>query len=102
MSILFVYKFIKLLIMYVLKLVYKYYNINNGLGYIFNKIIYYILMIIVLGISFKSVGIDLIGLGIIFSVFGIGIGFGMRNIVGNFVCGIIILFERLIEVGEVI
>jgi small-conductance mechanosensitive channel len=102
MSILFAHKLIKLLTTHVLKPVYKHYNINNGLGYTFNKIIYYTLMIIALGISFKSVGIDLTGLGTIFSVLGIGIGFGMRNIAGNFVCGIIILFERPIEVGEVI
>jgi small-conductance mechanosensitive channel len=35
-------------------------------------------------------------------VLGIGIGFGMRNIAGNFISGIIILFERPVEVGEVI
>lgn len=59
-------------------------------------------MIVALAVSFTSVGIDLTALGTLFGVLGIGIGFGMRNVAGNFVSGIIILFERPIEVGEVI
>lgn len=96
------HRLIKLFTKYVLSSVYEYYGVDRGLGYTFNQIIYYTVMIAAFAVSFTSVGIDLTALGVIFGVLGIGIGFGMRNVAGNFVSGIIILFERPIEIGEVI
>ncbi|WP_409270196.1 mechanosensitive ion channel family protein [Neobacillus sp. SCS-31] len=93
---------IKLFTKYVLSNLYEHYNVDKGLSYTINQIIYYTVMISALAFSFTIVGINLTALGAIFGVLGIGIGFGMRNIAGNFVSGIIILFERPIEVGEVI
>ncbi|MED1201507.1 mechanosensitive ion channel family protein [Heyndrickxia acidicola] len=95
-------RLVKLLTRYILTPVYKHYDVDKGLGFTFNQVIYYVVMLLAVWISFKSVGIDLTALGTVFSVLGIGIGFGMRNIAGNFVSGIIMLFERPVEVGEVI
>ncbi|WP_316571279.1 mechanosensitive ion channel domain-containing protein [Neobacillus sp. YIM B06451] len=95
-------RIIKLFTKYVLSNIYEHYNVDKGLSYTINQIIYYTVMISALAFSFTIVGINLTALGAILGVLGIGIGFGMRNIAGNFVSGIIILFERPIEVGEVI
>ncbi|MCM3121626.1 mechanosensitive ion channel [Mesobacillus sp. AQ2] len=96
------HRLVKLFNKYILSSVYDYYGVDRGLGYTFNQIIYYIVMFAALAISLTSVGINLTAIGAVFGVLGIGIGFGMRNVAGNFVSGIIILFERPIEVGEVI
>jgi len=96
------HRIIKLFTKYVLSSVYDYYGVDRGMGYTFNQIIYYTVMFAALAVSLTSVGLNLTALGAIFGVLGIGIGFGMRNVAGNFVSGIIILFERPIEVGEVI
>ncbi|WP_018663165.1 mechanosensitive ion channel family protein [Heyndrickxia acidiproducens] len=96
------HRLVKLLTKYVLSTVYAHYHVDRGLGYTFNRIIYYTVMIVAVCISFTSVGIDLSALGTILGVVGIGLGFGMRNIAANFVSGMIILFERPIEVGEVV
>lgn len=95
-------RIIRLFTKFVLSNVYEHYNVDKGLSYTINQIIYYTVMIAALAFSFTIVGINLTALGAIFGVLGIGIGFGMRNIAGNFVSGIIILFEKPIEVGEVI
>ena len=41
-------------------------------------------------------------LTIIFSAFGVGIGFGLQNIVNNLVSGMILAFEKPIQIGDII
>lgn len=95
-------RLVKLFNRFIMSRVYQYYNLDSGVAYTFNRMIYYTVMIIALAISFATVGLDLTAAAALFSVLGIGIGFGMRNVAGNFISGIIILFERPVEVGEVV
>lgn len=47
-------------------------------------------------------GFPLDKLTIIFSAFGVGIGFGLQNIVNNLVSGLILAFEKPVQIGDVI
>ena len=64
--------------------------------------IHYALISIGFFLALLALGFELTKLTIVVSAFGIGIGFGLQTIVNNFVCGLILLFERPVRVGDYI
>ena len=65
-----------------------------------------LLRIVLIAIGFyigmSAAGIDLSKIGFIIGTLGVGIGFGLQNVVLNFVAGLILAFERPVNLGDVI
>lgn len=65
-----------------------------------------LLRIIIISIGFylamRSAGVDVSKLEFMFGALGVGIGFGLQNVVLNFIAGLILAFERPINLGDTI
>lgn len=62
----------------------------------------YITFVLALLIGLSFAGFNLSNLALIAGALGVGIGFGLQNIVNNFMSGLILLFERPIRPGDFI
>jgi len=60
----------------------------------------YVLLLLGLLIIMQTAGIDLTTLNVLAGAVGIGVGFGLQNVVSNFISGLIIMFERPIKIGD--
>jgi small-conductance mechanosensitive channel len=53
-------------------------------------------------LSLTAFGLNTTSLAVVFGALSIGLGFGLQNIFNNFISGLILLFERPIQVGDVV
>jgi small-conductance mechanosensitive channel len=72
----------------------------ESLEYGIARILGYIFMVIGFYTAFQVVGIDLSSLTIIAGGISVGVGFGLQNIINNFVSGIIIFAEQPVAIGD--
>ena len=75
-------------------------NINQSSLYTLGRILHYLVIGIGIMIGLSSIGIDFTKFALFASALGVGIGFGLQNLISNFVAGLIILFERSLKVGD--
>ena len=75
-------------------------QLDEGMRFAIARIGGYIFITLGFYISLKFVGIDLSSLAVLAGAIGVGLGFGLQNIVHNFISGIIILAERPIAIGD--
>ena len=73
---------------------------DKGSFYSLVKFVGYIGWVIALWGTLSFLGLKLQNLAIVLGALSVGIGFGMQNIINNFISGLLLLFERPIAVGD--
>jgi small-conductance mechanosensitive channel len=61
-----------------------------------------LLLVLVFLVALSNAGMQLDKFTLVTGALGVGVGFGLQNIVNNFVSGLILLFERPIRVGDTV
>jgi small-conductance mechanosensitive channel len=75
-------------------------KMDIGLQYAIARMAGYIVLVLGLAVGLDTVGINLSSLAVVAGALSVGIGFGLQNVVNNFVSGLIILAERPIQIGD--
>ncbi len=75
-------------------------SLQTGAQQAIGTITRYILLFVGFVVILQTVGIDLTAFNVLAGAIGIGIGLGLQNVANNFISGLIILFERPIQVGD--
>lgn len=78
------------------------FRMNSANRYTVTTLTTYVIVAVGILLFFNTIGADWSKLKWLFAALGVGIGFGLQEIVANFISGLIILFERPIRVGDVV
>lgn len=77
-------------------------SLTRGVDNAVSTTVHYVLLLGGFFLALGAAGIDLGKFTLLAGAFGVGIGFGLQTVVNNFVSGLILLYERPIQVGDTI
>lgn len=80
----------------------KFLPISPAVRYAVSSLTQYLIAIIGFVLIFRALGIEWSNIQWLVAALSVGLGFGLQEIVANFVSGIILLFEQPIRVGDIV
>jgi small-conductance mechanosensitive channel len=77
-------------------------NLSKGVPHIISVVTRYFLIGLGFILAISAIGINLSQFNLMAGALGLGIGFGLQNIISNFISGLILIFERPIQTNDVV
>ena len=77
-------------------------SLSPGTGYAITTLLRYSLIMIGVMVAISQLGVQWDKLQWLVAAMGVGLGFGLQEIVANFVSGLIILFEKPVRIGDTV
>lgn len=81
---------------------FRYVKLPKGIPAAISLVIRYFIIATGIILALSSLGVDLSKFNLMAGALGLGIGFGLQNVISNFVSGLILVFERPILVGDTV
>jgi len=75
-------------------------RIDQGIAYSIDRAVGYAGLAFAILYAASFAGFDLTGLTVVAGALSVGVGFGLQTVISNFVCGLILLIERPIKLGD--
>ncbi len=77
-------------------------SITKGASYAASYLLHYAILAVGILAALGMTGVDFTRITVLAGAFSVGLGFGLQNVVHNFVSGLILLFERPVHIGDVV
>jgi len=77
-------------------------SLPRGVANTVASLTYYALLMVGWLFALSAAGLQLSQLSLLLGALGVGIGFGLQNIVNHFVSGLILMFERPLQPGDIV
>ncbi len=75
-------------------------HLDVGMRQAIASVLRYVLMLVGFLVIAQAFGINLTTLNVLVGAVGVGVGFGLQNIISNWISGLIIMFERPVRIGD--
>jgi potassium efflux system protein len=82
--------------------IYHHWHLTRGVPQAISTMVHYAVLLTGFFVGLAVLGVDLTKVTILAGAFTVGVGFGLQTVINNFVCGLILLFERPIKIGDII
>ncbi|MBV8352070.1 MAG: mechanosensitive ion channel [Verrucomicrobia bacterium] len=82
--------------------IYHHWRLARGIPQAISTMVHYAVLLTGFLVGLAVLGVDLTKVTVLAGAFTVGVGFGLQTVINNFVCGLILLFERPIKVGDII
>jgi potassium efflux system protein len=77
-------------------------KLPRGVPFAISTMVRYVLLVIGFMLAVAASGLDTSRFALLVGALGVGIGIGLQDVVNNFVSGLILLFERPIQIGDTV
>jgi small-conductance mechanosensitive channel len=77
-------------------------RLRRGVGNAIATLLQYTVLLLGFVLALSAAGMDFTRVALFAGAFSVGIGFGLQTVVNNFVSGLILLFERPIQIGDMV
>jgi small-conductance mechanosensitive channel len=77
-------------------------SLPRGVAATISMLVNYFIIALGFFIAVSAAGFELSQFALIAGALGVGIGFGLQNIVNNFVSGLVLIFERPVQIGDTV
>jgi len=77
-------------------------HLARGIPELISTALHYLILVLVGLAAVKAGGVELDKFTLLTGALGVGVGFGLQNIINNFISGLILQFERPIHTGDIL